>query len=138
METLILLDNYKLNEEQNKLNKEQNKLNKEQNKLNKELHNDIENILLNGRQYNITNIICIENMMDINNDIKHMIDYVFLFKNTNYSKLLKIYNTYGGYFFTITSFITVFEELTNENRCMVIILDNKSQKLKDTIKWFNI
>ena len=83
---------------------------------------ELAELLYNGRHYGISYIWSTQTAINISPDLRLNMDYVFLI-GTNTSNLKKIYNHYAGFFPDYSTFVGVYEQLTNDFNCMVI--DNR-------------
>lgn len=77
-------------------------------------------VLFNGRHYEITYILTLQDPMGIPPDIRGNIDYAFLLASDNETNMRKLHQHYAGMFPNYYAFKSVFEQLTSDFGCMVI------------------
>jgi hypothetical protein len=78
-------------------------------------------ILLNGRHSKITYILTLQDPMVIPPALRNNFDYVFLLYDESFNNLKRIHNAYTACFPSFESFRTVFNSLTENYGCMVIV-----------------
>ena len=80
----------------------------------------ISELLFNGRHYHVSYLLTMQYPLGIKPELRHNFDYVFLFRDENFSNQKRMYEHYAGIFPDFETFRQVFLQLTS-NGCMVII-----------------
>lgn len=93
-------------------------------------------IMMNGRHYNLTFILTMQTPLGITPDLRLNFDYYFLLKEDSQINKKKIYENFASMFQTYAEFSDVFAKCTENNSCMVI--DNRSPKntIEEKVFWF--
>lgn len=95
-------------------------------------------IMFNGRHYSIGYIMTMQFSLGISPSLRSNFDYVFLFEDENVSNKKRIYEHYAGMFPDFKSFKRVYDVLTRDGGCMVIM--NRGLGLRkglcDKIAWY--
>lgn len=81
----------------------------------------IHELLFNGRHYHIMYILTMQFPLGIKPELRCNFDYIFLLADDTVSNLKRIYDHYAGMFPNFEAFRQVFEQLTKDYGCMVII-----------------
>lgn len=97
--------------------------------------NNIKDLFMNGRHYNLTSIITMQYPLGINPELRCNLDYVFIFKDHFERNLKRIYAYYANVFPTYDAFKTVFLQITKGYNCMVI--DLRKPDIASSIYYFN-
>ena len=99
------------------------------------IHNDrnIQNIIFNGRHYNIFFILTIQ-YPNIPLALTSNIDYVCVFNEPNLDNRKRIYKDYGGVIPTFEIFSDMLNTLA-DHECLVIKL-NGSSDIKEQVFWY--
>ena len=94
-------------------------------------------IMFNGRHYDITFILAVQDVVAVGPAIRLNFDYVFLFKNDVKNEIDKIYKYYGGVFLNAKVFNGVVQKTTEDYGILVLIKrGEKSNALNDKIARF--
>lgn len=86
-------------------------------------------IIINGRQYNISVILTVENLFELRPEIRCNCDYIFLLGSEN-NELEKIYFEFKSFFSSFEEFIKLYNDFTVSFYCMVIDIKGKIFKYK--------
>ena len=98
---------------------------------------NLQEILFNGRYYNISIILTMQFPIGLSPEIRSNFDYYFLFADDNISNKKRLYDHYAGIFDTFKIFEQVYKQLTNEKYCsMVLINKPDSKNIFEKVKWF--
>ena len=98
---------------------------------------DMKEVMFNGRHYDITFIIAVQDTVALPPASRNNFDYVFLFNNDITSEIQKIYQHFAGIFDCANSFREVLAQVTENYGILVIIRrEAKSNKLEDKIAVF--
>lgn len=94
-------------------------------------------IMFNGRHYNITLILAVQDVVAVGPEIRLNFDYVFLFKNDVKNEIDKIYKYYAGVFPNAKIFNDVLQRATENYGILILIKrGEKSNALNDKIARF--
>lgn len=94
-------------------------------------------IMFNGRHYDITFILAVQDVVAVGPAIRLNFDYVFLFKNDIKNEIDKIYRYYAGVFPSAKVFNEVLQKTTENYGILVLIKrGEKSNSLNDKIARF--
>lgn len=96
----------------------------------------IDELLFNGRHYNITYILTMQYSMGIPNDLRSNFDYVFLLAEDNYKNVERLWLHYAGMFDSFESFRTTFSKLTENYGAMVLVKRGPLAKIEDKVYWY--
>ena len=99
-------------------------------------HRSMRELFMNGRHYNMLILITLQYLLDIPPALRTNIDYVFLCKDNVKENKERMWRHYAGCFDSYKAFNKVFEELTDDYKCMVIDMTAKSSKLTDVIFFY--
>lgn len=93
-------------------------------------------LLMNARDYNITLIVSAQTTLGITTDLRFNFDYYFLFNQHSTINKNKLWKDYVGMFPDFNAFEKVFTKCTEHYRCMVI--DNKKQtsNINEKLYWY--
>ena len=93
--------------------------------------------MFNGRHYDITFILAVQDVVAVGPAIRLNFDYVFLFKNDIKNEIDKIYRYYAGVFPSAKVFNEVLQKTTENYGILVLIKrGEKSNSLNDKIARF--
>lgn len=99
--------------------------------------NALNEIMFNGRHYDITFILAVQDVVAVGPAIRLNFDYVFLFKNDIKNEIDKIYKYYAGVFPSSKIFNEVLQKTTENYGILVLIKrGEKSNALNDKIARF--
>lgn len=93
-------------------------------------------ILYNGRHYDITYILTMQQPMGIHPGLRSNFDYIFLMTVDIYSEQKKLYEHYTGMFKTFQEFKSAYDQLTNDFGSMVVKKRNAGKEIPDKIFYF--
>lgn len=93
-------------------------------------------LFYNGRHYQITFILTLQYCMGIGPDYRTNIDYIFLLYEDKISNQKRIYEYYAGMFPTFQIFREIFEQLTENYGCMVIVNKGVERDILKKIYYF--
>lgn len=93
-------------------------------------------VLMNGRQVNITLLFALQYCLDIKPDIRSNIDYVFAFSEKIGKNRKKLHENFFGMFQTFSSFEKTFFACTENYECLVMDNTAQSNHLDDTVFYF--
>jgi len=96
----------------------------------------IQEIMINGRHYYLTNIVTMQCPMGISPDMRLNFDYVFLFKENSMINKKKLYLNYASMFPTFDIFEKIFNKCTDDYGIMVIDNRNNSTNITDSVFWY--
>jgi hypothetical protein len=97
---------------------------------------NLKEILFDGRHYDITYILTMQQPMAILPELRTNFDYVFLMYCDNFSELKKYYDHYTGMFPSFTAFKEVYDKMTQNYGAMVIKKRDIGHSLTDKIFHF--
>lgn len=99
--------------------------------------NALGEIMFNGRHYDITLILAVQDVVAVGPAIRLNFDYVFLFKNDVKNEIDKIYKYYAGVFPSAKIFNEVLQRATEDFGILILIKrGEKSNSLNDKIARF--
>lgn len=90
-------------------------------KANWEKDKTIYGLLCNGRHHNLTSVLTMQYPLNVPPEIRQNFDYVFLLFDDVIENQKKIYEYYAGCFPNFESFSKVFNQLTTDYGCMVLV-----------------
>lgn len=93
-------------------------------------------VLLNGRHYNITQIVETIDPLVLKPEMRCNLDYIFIFAHDSHSDLKKIYDNYCGMFPTFVSFRNIFKQLAANGGCMVVINRGATKTFLEKVKFY--
>jgi hypothetical protein len=100
-------------------------------------------IMQNGRHYKLTYVLAMQFSLGISPEMRSQFDYIFLLADDFPSNQKRIYDHYAGMFPNFDIFKQIFEQLTANFGCMVIVNtnrgkqdDNKDLGFLSKIYWF--
>lgn len=94
-------------------------------------------IMFNGRHYDITLILAVQDTVAVPPRIRNNFDYVFLFYNDIENEIRKIYEMYAGIFPNKNDFKEVLKAVTEDYGILVVIRRGyESNQLEDKIARF--
>ncbi|AYV84990.1 MAG: A32-like packaging ATPase, partial [Satyrvirus sp.] len=97
---------------------------------------NITEILMNGRHYNLTYILTMQAPLGIAPDLRFNFDYVFLLKEDSVITKKKLYDNYASMFSNLAMFEIVHSKCTENFCCMVIDNRKPSDKISEKVFWF--
>jgi hypothetical protein len=97
---------------------------------------EIAEIFFNGRHKHLTYILTMQTPLGLKPEFRTNFDYVFLLADDVKSNLKKLYIHYAGMFDNLQAFIAVFNEVTKDFGCLVIINRGARESLDDKIGWY--
>jgi len=80
-------------------------------------------LLLNNKKYKKTVVITMQ--YPFSSKIKDMVDYVFMFNDGVYTIKRTLYERYAQIIPTLNQFSDLFDDITENNNCMVVTKDAK-------------
>jgi hypothetical protein len=95
--------------------------------------NTIMEIFYNGRHYQLLFILTMQFPLGIKPELRCNFDYIFLLTEEFFSNQKRIYEHYAGMFPTFYTFRQVFEQLTDDYGCMVIVNRGIKKNFMDKI-----
>jgi hypothetical protein len=96
----------------------------------------VKDLMFNGRHKQLMYILTMQFPLGLKPEFRVNFDYVFLLKEQQMSNLKRIYEHYAGGFPTFDSFYQVFNQLTQDHGCMVIINTGKTESFFDKIAFY--
>ena len=96
----------------------------------------IHELFFNGRHYQITYILTMQFPLGIKPELRFNFDYVFIMAEDFFNNKKRIFDHYAGMFPNFRSFKAVFDEITKDFGCMVIVNRGSRKNLLDKIFWF--
>ena len=96
----------------------------------------IQRIFFDGRHYKIMFILTMQFPLGITPDLRSNFDYIFLLAEDFKSNQKRLYDHYAGMFPSLKAFIDVFEQVTDDFGCMVIVNRGARSSLLDKIFWY--
>ena len=93
-------------------------------------------LFMNGRHWKIMLVITMQYPLGIPPNLRTNIDYTFILREPYISNRKRIYENYAGMFPTFEAFCQVMDQCTENNECLVICNNAKSNKLTDQIFWY--
>lgn len=97
---------------------------------------NIKEIFMNGRHYQLTYILTMQDVMGVQPEFRSNIDYIFLFKDHFISNQEKIHKHYAGMFPDKNSFKQIFNKITTNFCCMVIDQTINVENPLEKVFWF--
>jgi hypothetical protein len=93
-------------------------------------------ILFNGRHYQLTYILAMQYSKGIGPALRGNFDYICLLNEDFYMNMRKLYEEFAGMFPSYQLFYQVFKECTEDYRCMIIDNRKPSRDIKKKIFWY--
>ncbi len=90
-------------------------------------------IFFNGRHINLTLLIAVQYSMGLPADFRSNIDYIFLSRFNTRTDKKKIFENYAGQFGDYATFEAAFDQVTENNGCLVIDNSCNSNDIRDTV-----
>jgi len=99
---------------------------------------DFKNIIYNGRHYNITLIISIQNINIFPYNSRQNFDMIFLFNTTDNEREIKqLYGSFAGMFLSEKIFKSVLQDYTKDYQSLIIdMTGGLNTSLNDRIKTY--
>lgn len=97
---------------------------------------EIGELLMNGRHRNITFIFTLQYLIGISPELRSNIDFVFIYGQESNNEKKKIFDNYAGMFNNLNEFRKVFNDITEDYRCMVINRSIKTNEIEKKIFWY--
>jgi hypothetical protein len=96
----------------------------------------IKEIFFNGRNMCTTFIADLQYIYYIHPGFRSNADYIFIFHDPDPVGKKKIYDTYGGYFGDYKTFCLIYDEVCQNQRCLVIDRTKNNNKLENCIFFY--
>ena len=96
----------------------------------------IKQLLFDGRHYKIMYILTMQFPLGILPELRTNFDYIFLLADDFVSTRKKLHEHYAGMFPTLAVFVQVFEQLTADFGCMVIINRGQRHSFSQKVMWY--
>lgn len=93
-------------------------------------------ILLNGRHYNLTYLLTMQAPIGVDPNLRFNFDYIFLLKEDAFLNYKKLWENYASIFPSLDSFIKVFSKCTKDYKSMVIDNRKPADEISEKIFWF--
>lgn len=93
-------------------------------------------IFQNGRHYQLMFILTMQYPLGIPPNLRSNLDYIFLLAEDTYSNQKRLYDHYAGMFPNFETFRQVFQQLTADYGCMVIVNRGVRTSLAEKIFYF--
>jgi len=93
-------------------------------------------LFMNGRHWRLMLIITMQYPLGIPPVLRTNIDYVFIMREPSLQNRKRIFENYAGMFPTFESFCTIMDQTTQNNECLVVHNNSKSNKITDQIFWY--
>jgi len=93
-------------------------------------------LFMNGRHWKVMLVITMQYPLGIPPTLRTNIDYVFILRENYIANRKRIYENYAGMFPTFESLCQVMDQCTENNECLVINNNSKSNKLHDQVFWY--
>lgn len=105
---------------------------------NKSWKNDetLRELLYNGRHYGITYILTMQFPLGISPDLRTNFDYVFFMADDSPSNQKRIFDHYAGIFPSFRAFQEVYNDLTLDNGCMVLVKRSAGASFYEKLYWY--
>lgn len=97
----------------------------------------INRLFMNGRHYNVLNIISLQYCKSIPPDLRKNADYVFIMREPSIKERKKLHDEFAGIVPTFSNFCSIMDSCTENYQCLVIDKTVvQSNKLSDNIFFF--
>lgn len=96
----------------------------------------MQNIFYNGRHYKLFLIIASQYAMGLPPDFRSNIDYIFLSRFNQKTDKKKLFDHYAGYFENFYEFEKLYNQVTEDNRCMIIDCKTKSSDFQEQVFYY--
>ena len=97
----------------------------------------INRLFMNGRHYNVLNIISLQYCKSIPPDLRKNADYVFIMREPSIKERKKLYDEFAGIVPSFSNFCSIMDSCTEIYQCLVIDKTVvQSNKLSDNIFFF--
>lgn len=96
----------------------------------------IKDVFANGRHYEIMYIFTMQYPKGIHPELRSNFDYFFLLADDTVANIKKLYDNYAGMFASVDVFKQVFDQLTADYGCMVVVNRGARNALTDKIFWY--
>jgi hypothetical protein len=96
----------------------------------------IMDIFFNGRHFQLLFILTMQFPLGIKPEYRCNFDYIFLLTEDFYSNKKRLYEHYAGMFPSFESFRQIFEQLTDDYGCMVIVNRGIRKNFLDKVFWY--
>lgn len=93
-------------------------------------------LFFDGRHYQIMYILTMQFPLGIKPELRCNFDYIFLLAEDFFSNQKRLYDHYAGMFPDINSFREVFNSLTKDYGCMVIVNRGAKNNLTEKVFWY--
>lgn len=96
----------------------------------------IKNLLMNGRWYNIFFILTMQYPMGIGPELRSNLDYIFIFRENILANRKRLYENFAGAIPNFSTFNTIMDTCTEDHACLVINNNSASNRLEDIVFWY--
>jgi hypothetical protein len=93
-------------------------------------------ICMNGRNYGITMVNCVQYIMDMPVALRSQIDYVIVLAENIKANRERLWKYFFGVFKTFAEFQTVFENTTNNYRALVLDNTTPTSDISKCVFWY--
>lgn len=93
-------------------------------------------LFMNGRHYNMLNIISLQYMKSVPPELRANADYVFILREPMIQVRRKLYEEFSGNIPDFQMFCKIMDQLTDDYGCMVIDKTKNSTKIEDNVYHF--
>lgn len=96
----------------------------------------IQKIFFDGRHYKVMFILTMQFPLGITPELRGNFDYIFLLSEDFKSNQKRLYEHYAGMFPNLATFVDVFNQLTDDFGCMVIVNRGTRKDFLDKVFWY--
>jgi hypothetical protein len=94
------------------------------------------NLAMNGRQYDLTFINCMQYMMDMPPAIRGQVDYVICLKENIRANKERLYKYFFGMFNHLSDFCLTLDQITDNYGALVLDNTCPTSNLSDCLYWY--
>lgn len=100
---------------------------------------NIRYLFMNGRCIRLNLFIAMSTgMLGMPSELKTNLDYIFIFRETNYGNRRRLFQKFGGIFPTFELFCETLDKVTGTEKYNCLVIDNTghSRELEDNVFWY--
>jgi len=96
----------------------------------------VSKIFMNGRHYNMLNIISLQYCKSIPPELRLNADYIFIMREPCIKERKKLHDEFGGIVPSFSAFSKIMDRCTDNYRCLVIDKTTSSNNIEDNVFFY--
>ena len=93
-------------------------------------------VFMNGRHFKLLFLLTMQYALGVPPNLRTNVDYIFILRENYVSNRKRLYEHYAGMFPSFEMFCQVMDQCTENQECLVINNNAKSNKLCDQVFWY--